>query len=398
MNDQPWTLVCGDGIAGLREHGPVDVVITDPPYTEHVHAKSRRTKCGGGVEDRDLGFDALTIEQMEAAAAAIAYTCRRWALVFCAHDQVEGWREALLRHGMVDVKRTAIWHKTNSAPQLTGDRPAFNYESIVIMHSRDETPRWNGGGHGCVFSGPIDATHKIPKGKAQSERHATPKPLWLMRRLVELFTDAGETIADPFAGGATTLVAAVVEGRRAVGWEIQRKNYNIGMRRLANPGAVALEGPSLELPFATANDSEAAGGEQEDGDGDGPGKVRKADAGSIPAAMTPSRRATSHADVDGGNIDIDRPEGGEPSPDSPPAAEDQQYGPAHPFRGTDGIAEACDEMTIPADPCADMEEHAEEIGRGDDWPGPDDKIGPECFGGQDFHDFDTSNFDDDPPF
>jgi hypothetical protein len=49
MTTQPWTLVCGDGIAGLREYGRVDVVITDPPYTEHVndHARAspKRVRC-----------------------------------------------------------------------------------------------------------------------------------------------------------------------------------------------------------------------------------------------------------------------------------------------------------------------------------------------------------------
>jgi site-specific DNA-methyltransferase (adenine-specific) len=271
MTTQPWTLHCGDGIAGLREHGIVDVVITDPPYTEHVHAKSRRTGGGFGVgyeavQARDLNFFALTPGQLEAAAAAIAYNCRRWALVFCAQVQAPEWVNALAHHGMINPERELIWHKTDSAPQLSGDRPAFNYETIVLMHGADEKLRWNGGGHGSVFSGPIDHTHRSWKKNAGVERHTTAKPLWLMRRLVELFTEPGEMIADPFAGGATTLVAAVVEGRRAVGWEIARKNYNIGMRRLADPGTVPLEGPSIELPFAEPTSDETPLGSPTPGD------------------------------------------------------------------------------------------------------------------------------------
>ena len=345
----PWQLHCGDGVAGLRDHDPVDVTITDPPYTEHVndHARAspKRVRGRQQVVEREFGFAALSPEIMDAAAAAIAYRTWRWAIVFCAHDQQEDWREALTRHGMVDVKRTLIWWKSNSTPQLTGDRPAFNYECAVLMHGAGVDLRWNGGGLGSVLQGPIDETHKQSKRGGTMDRHPTAKPLWLMRRLVELFTDPGELVADPFAGGATTLVASVVEGRRAVGWEIDRKSYNIGMRRLSDPGTVPLEGPSLELQFTN---SAQGGSDREDGATEGPA-----------AAAPQSLRAAHDACAEVGVMSDDT---------------------AHP-----GVSDAPPDSLPPAadSACEDMAARAAEI---EAWPGLDDKIGPDCFAGTDFPD------------
>ena len=50
--------------------------------------------------------------------------------------------------------------------------------------------------------------------------HPTVKPLDLMRWLVRLVTPPGGTVLDPFTGSGTTLAAAVLEDRQAVGIEL----------------------------------------------------------------------------------------------------------------------------------------------------------------------------------
>jgi site-specific DNA-methyltransferase (adenine-specific) len=50
--------------------------------------------------------------------------------------------------------------------------------------------------------------------------HPTVKPLDLMRWLVRLVTPPGGVVLDPFAGSGTTLAAAVLEDRQAVGIEL----------------------------------------------------------------------------------------------------------------------------------------------------------------------------------
>jgi site-specific DNA-methyltransferase (adenine-specific) len=63
---------------------------------------------------------------------------------------------------------------------------------------------------------------------------AGAKPIDLMRSIVRDYSRPGDLVCDPFAGSGTTLLAAAMEGRRAVGAEQKQEHYDIATRRLAN--------------------------------------------------------------------------------------------------------------------------------------------------------------------
>lgn len=67
---------------------------------------------------------------------------------------------------------------------------------------------------------------------AAVDGHPCPKPLKWGRELVELMTDEGQTVLDPFAGSGTVLVAAKYAGRRAIGIEINERYAEIAAKRL----------------------------------------------------------------------------------------------------------------------------------------------------------------------
>lgn len=62
--------------------------------------------------------------------------------------------------------------------------------------------------------------------------HPTEKPLPWLVDAVELLTEQGEAILDPFVGSGTTLVAAKQLGRRAIGIEIDEAYCEMAARRL----------------------------------------------------------------------------------------------------------------------------------------------------------------------
>jgi len=68
-------------------------------------------------------------------------------------------------------------------------------------------------------------------------KHMTVKPLSVMQWLVRLVAPKGGLVVDPFAGSGTTLEAAVLEGRDAIGFESHAPFIPLGMIRLERCGA-----------------------------------------------------------------------------------------------------------------------------------------------------------------
>ena len=224
------TLYLGDCIEILPHLSKVDCVITDPPFESEAHTLQRRVKRGQhsiGVDDRKalntpLSFEPLSFETRTDSGRLIAAMTKRWAIVFCQCEASQLWRVAL---EPMSYRRTGIWIKPDGMPQYSGDRPGMGYESIVFCHAPGRS-RWNGGGRVGVF------THN--KNSGGKHDHETQKPVPLMRELVSLFTDYGETIADPFMGSGTTGIACVNLGRKFIGVEIHEPYFDIAVERITN--------------------------------------------------------------------------------------------------------------------------------------------------------------------
>ena len=66
----------------------------------------------------------------------------------------------------------------------------------------------------------------------ERSEHPTPKPLGIMRFIVDISVRPGTCILDPFMGSGTTLLAAKLEGRQAVGVEQDERYCEIAAERL----------------------------------------------------------------------------------------------------------------------------------------------------------------------
>jgi len=68
---------------------------------------------------------------------------------------------------------------------------------------------------------------------ADNSEHPTTKPLWLMKRLIEVSTNQGDTVLDCCMGSGTTIVACVQTGRNGIGIELDPGYFAISEKRIA---------------------------------------------------------------------------------------------------------------------------------------------------------------------
>jgi len=64
--------------------------------------------------------------------------------------------------------------------------------------------------------------------------HPTQKPVALYEYLIRTYTQPGDTVLDPFAGSATTFIAALNTGRNCIGGDMTREYVDLGNKRIAN--------------------------------------------------------------------------------------------------------------------------------------------------------------------
>jgi DNA modification methylase len=79
--------------------------------------------------------------------------------------------------------------------------------------------------------------HNITRTEVDNRKYPTQKPIKLLERIVELSTNPGDLVYDPFCGSGTTLVAALKHGRVALGTDVSPEAVRITLDRLRDISA-----------------------------------------------------------------------------------------------------------------------------------------------------------------
>lgn len=212
-----------------------DCMITDPPYSDWVHAKAVSQSKVRGARKRELGFEPLS-NSLRQWLAHYAATTKRWSVLYSDIESTHLMREACGERGVIYI-RTLAWIRW-SMPQLSGDRPPQGREDLLIFHAEVEDNMDLALFYGVqkgkkAWNGPGNLTHLMHKCLRGEGKHKAEKPLDQVLDLVSWFSDPGETIFDPLAGAGTIGVACKILGRGYVGVEKDEQWAQYAAQRIA---------------------------------------------------------------------------------------------------------------------------------------------------------------------
>ena len=178
-------------------------------------------------------------------------------IVFCAFQQLQTVIDYAEKYGFKHYI-PLVFCKNYSAQVLKANMKIVGATEYALILYRDKLPKFNnkdsdGKGHmifnwkdggdenewvqnnGTYLMWEKDNSKEVPK------IHPTQKPIKVIKRLIEIFTDEGDVVIDPCAGSGTTLRAARELGRNSYGFEIDRNFYNDAKNKmLAEPLQTAL--------------------------------------------------------------------------------------------------------------------------------------------------------------
>ncbi len=146
-------------------------------------------------------------------------------VMFCAYEQQWQFIELGRKYGL-NKYINLVFRKNFSAQVLKANmRIVGNCEYGLVLF-RDKLPKFNNNGN-MVFN-----CMDWPRDTRTPKIHPTQKPVPLLERIIELFTDPGEVVIDPCAGSGTTLLAAANTLRRAYGFEVNKEFYRGAVERV----------------------------------------------------------------------------------------------------------------------------------------------------------------------
>lgn len=139
-------------------------------------------------------------------------------IVFCEFEQQFELIRKAREYGL-NRYINLVFRKNFSAQVLKANmRIVGNCEYGVLLY-REKLPKFNNDGRMIFNCMEMQRDTRTPKV------HPTQKPVSLLEKLIEIFTDPGDVVIDPCAGSGTTLLAAANCGRKAYGFEIKKDFY-----------------------------------------------------------------------------------------------------------------------------------------------------------------------------
>ena len=150
-------------------------------------------------------------------------------IVFCAFDQIPMVVDYGKKYGF-EKNYPLFFVKNYSAQVLKANMKIVGATEQAIVLYRDKLPKFNNDGKMVFnwFEWIRDDRDSYPK------IHPTQKPIGVLKRLIEIFTDPGDVVIDPVAGSGSTLRAAYELGRNSYGFEVDRKIYNDARSHMLN--------------------------------------------------------------------------------------------------------------------------------------------------------------------
>ena len=220
----------------------VDLIVTSPPYNVDIAYNSHKddisyaeylefsqqwmTRCHQWLKDDGRFCLNIPLDKNKGGQQSVGADLTTLAkqIGFGYHSTII-WNEG-------NISRRTAWGSWMSASAPFVIAPV---ELILVLYkskwkktggskvsdvTRDEFMEWTNG----VWT--FNGESKMKIG------HPAPFPLELPRRCVKLFSYVGDTVLDPFSGSGSTIIAAVTNGRKAIGVEVDAKYCELSRKRV----------------------------------------------------------------------------------------------------------------------------------------------------------------------
>ena len=231
LNESPYLLANGDSKDIIRSlpSSSVDLILTDPPYNLNGYSRGNiklnwRRDINNDVADWDKE-DFKPAEWIDEFVRILKPTGNIFA--FTSYNLLGKWHEAF--DPIFDTFQFMVWHKTNPVPKIRKAGFLNSCELIVCMWNKGHT--WNFTPQNEMHNF-IETPICMGNERFKEPFHPTQKPVRILKHMIELASNPGDLVFDPFMGVGSTGVAALESDRRFLGVDLDKAYVRAGVKRI----------------------------------------------------------------------------------------------------------------------------------------------------------------------
>lgn len=162
-------------------------------------------------------------------------------IVFCAFEQLNTVIKYGERYGF-NHHIPLVFIKNYSAQVLKANMKIVGATEYGLVLYRNKLPKFNNN-HRMIFNW---FEWKKDDKKIYPKIHPTQKPVSVLKKLIEIFTDKGDVVIDPVAGSGSTLRASIELGRSSYGFEVSKRIYTEAKEKMLSCDIEADDEPFVQ--------------------------------------------------------------------------------------------------------------------------------------------------------
>ena len=229
----------GDNKNGESELAGTEFFDTDKDFrpAEFMHFCSQMLvkEPKNGVTDEEIENEQ---EDMAGSRKKSKAPCM---VLFCAFEQLQYYIDLGQRYGFKHYI-PLVFRKNFSAQVLKANMKIVGCCEYGLVLYKDKLPKFNN--HGNMIMNCFD----WPRDTETPKIHPTQKPVRLLERLIEIFTDPNDVVIDPTAGSGSSLLAAAHLNRRAYGFEIKKDFFKLSQEKIMSLARGARQASIFDNP------------------------------------------------------------------------------------------------------------------------------------------------------
>ena len=226
-----WRMIFGDSREKIKKipDGSIDFICTDPPYNLGQYSTGNIKLDWRADFNNDLAaWDQETLDPAQWKDDFLRILSPKGNIfIFTSYNQIGKWHDVF--DPIFDTFQFMVWHKTNPAPKFRRAGFLNSCELIVCLWNKGHT--WNFTKQNEMHNF-IESPICMGNERLKDPKHPTQKPVKVLKKLIEIASNEGDMILDPFSGVGSTGVAAIELNRKYIGIENEKDYFDASCKRL----------------------------------------------------------------------------------------------------------------------------------------------------------------------